>query len=35
MIELPGRDKLTAITRPGYFIRPPDLDGKEKKKKSK
>ena len=35
LIESPGRDKLTAITRPGYFIRPPDLDGKEKKKKSK
>ncbi|HKP37965.1 MAG TPA: VWA domain-containing protein [Pyrinomonadaceae bacterium] len=35
MVESPGRAKLTAITRPGYFIQPPDLDEKEKKKKSK
>lgn len=26
-----GREKLTAITRPGYLVHPPNSDGKEKK----
>jgi len=34
MIESPGRESFKAITRPGYFIKPPDLDEKEKKNKS-
>ncbi|HSP61502.1 MAG TPA: VWA domain-containing protein [Pyrinomonadaceae bacterium] len=35
MIESPGRERLMAVTRSGYYINPPDLEGKEKKKKSK
>jgi len=35
IIETVGREKLIGIMRSGYFINPPDLDGKEKKKKSK
>ena len=35
MIESPGRESFKVITRPGYFIKPPDLDEKEKKNKSK
>jgi Ca-activated chloride channel homolog len=31
--EAPGRDKPTAITRPGYFVNPPDTSAKEKDKK--
>ena len=31
--EAPGRGKITAITRPGYFVNPPDASGKEKDKK--
>jgi Ca-activated chloride channel family protein len=31
--EAPGRDKPTAITRPGYFVNPPDASTKEKDKK--
>jgi Ca-activated chloride channel homolog len=31
----PGSEKLTAITKPGYFIKSPDLEEKDKKKKSK
>jgi Ca-activated chloride channel family protein len=31
--EAPGRDKPTAITRPGYFVNPPDASVKEKDKK--
>ena len=27
----PGRETLRAITRPGYFVRPPSLEGKDKK----
>ena len=33
-IESPRREKLIAITRPGYLINPPDLDGKQKKRPS-
>lgn len=32
-IDPAKREELKAVTRPGYFINPPDLDGKEKKKK--
>jgi Ca-activated chloride channel family protein len=34
-VESPSRQKLTAITRPGYFLTPPEVGAKEKKKKSK
>ena len=35
VVESPSRQKLTAITRPGYFLTPPEVGAKEKKKKSK
>lgn len=35
IIVAPGREKSVAITKPGYFITPPDIDGKENRKKKK
>jgi Ca-activated chloride channel homolog len=33
--ETPGSEKLTAVTRSGYFVNPPDLDDRSKKKRKK
>jgi Ca-activated chloride channel homolog len=33
--EAPGREKLTAVTRPGYFLNPPTVSSEETDKKKK
>lgn len=35
IVDAPGREKLSTITRPGYFVNPPDLPAKDKDKKKK
>jgi Ca-activated chloride channel homolog len=35
VVESPSRQKVTVVTRPGYYLTPPEIDAKDKKKKPK
>jgi Ca-activated chloride channel family protein len=35
VVESPSRKKVTVVARPGYYLTPPEIDAKDKKKKPK